>query len=940
MHTRVVKRRAGNTDTVSCESESRSRRKPRIGETNVECETGQTDKGCLKRACRATLHSSTSRITHNQDDCVFSNTRVRGKRKRLADERTVISMAITIVVRFMRKFATPLRTMRALAIATLPPSSTGASKQMSTMLGHQLYMVRALRPLTIRAMQRFIRRTGLFRAMKSDSAHLSVFASRILRCFDVCGCPMSYRPNGKCVSVEHSAQVFSDLLQSAVGLNYVFMAAQKRVLDYTWPTTVYGGGEEKLSLCTHLCKFDNALSAWRKDTSFELQDRTKNVLFNIYDTVALLRVGVRHAEMSCVPKPFLQARVCHYELEARKVEKKFLKVTSMFNGRDMLEKMKVSYHDKYTRGTSNIVCVSQTTPSTCSSGPLSRVHANTTDHTAMKDILYSLRSFDTYTSEEVHHESILEASFHIKHPHLGRDDVYIQGAVKLYTQGQLDNLRTQMRGDDMHEGVPVYRHAILAIARLRDHLAELHVHSHRDKIFSWLDDRKLKRHLGIGTLTWSYIISMLHMSVYAMRYCIGTDVARDVLYKARSRDAVKKSNSNTISNSIYSCTDAQRVLITRPRSYVRLMKKTSNVPSCGNGEDGSMFDQHGDSNHFALDRATFMLLKRRINAISDANNTHTTAELGTLFCDTLACITEELCKLDVSLANADINASRSCSLSSLVATEQASVSRWFKHPSGMQNTVAWLKQHGGGSMKQRVFRGYMSLIMGEKSLALDEIHYPEVVALDIPYIHKARGAFYGKVAQATVLVILGQRLTDAGVSNVCINSCLSLLASETAFIKFGTPEVCRCSKEMQDSLQEATRGAINTTFPRWEGSLGLNVGCVSDTKRDLIICEIARETTHYGYPTTPVASSIARKWTTAASMAVPDERGHLPPVFASPEATRAGFASRLMLPRAVLCLSRDFHFNSIALVQRVTFNIAVHGERYREISRELASLPL
>ena len=72
-------------------------------------------------------------------------------------------------------------------------------------------------------------------------------------------------------------------------------------------------------------------------------------------------------------------------------------------------------------------------------------------------------------------------------------------------------------------------------------------------------------------------------------------------------------------------------------------------------------------------------------------------------------------------------------------------------------------------------------------------------------------------------------------------------------------------------------------------------------------------------------------------MAMPDLFGQSPPTFVSPAATVEAFSSELMLPKAALCLASDFHSNTVALVQRVMFNMAVHSERYRDLSLEMMS---
>ncbi|KAJ1465977.1 hypothetical protein T484DRAFT_1757013 [Baffinella frigidus] len=676
----------------------------------------------------------------------------------------------------MRKFATPMRVMRALAAATLP---TGMSVESKT-----VGLTRVINSSsTARAMRRFLHRSTLFNTKSKQSAHVS--ALRIFRCFDVCGNTSSYKPNGKCVSVEHSANVFSDLVNAASGLYTIFTAARQSVLDGTWPSSVPNTYAVKITLCKQLYKFDTALSEWRKDTSFELQEDTRNVLFNLCDATAVLCEGVRHATGSAIPSPFLHAKIVHFQEVSRQVEAKFLKAAVMFNGIEMLDRMKATYHNKNGSINTDVVALPLSQPLHNENYNDCNIDYNineveTAEGLKMRDIVYSLSSHDTYTYEEVQHESVLDLAFQIKEPHLGRIDPYLQRVTKVYDEGCVFNMYFEIRAQPSYEAVPIYRHTILAVTRLRDHLQELDLHSHRDLVLRWLDIKRLKTSIKKGTLTWAYIISMLQISVYAMRYCVGSDVARVVLFK--NRQHVVNSRRGLSPNSTLSCNNAERVLVSKPQAYLRLIHDTSNALRSSDREN--TLDRTGDGSRFALDRDVYIHLKSRIKSISGANATHTTSELGILFCNVLVSITTELRKLDVSLANAEIQATRSCSMSMYIETEKIAMAQWFEKGLSMKNTLQWLKQHKESSMTRRIFSGYMSLIMSEASLQLDEMRYPELVVLDISYIHKARGTFYGQVALATVLVIVGQRLTEDGIPRNFINECLSLLSVHSEFIMF------------------------------------------------------------------------------------------------------------------------------------------------------------
>jgi len=232
------------------------------------------------------------------------------------------------------------------------------------------------------------------------------------------------------------------------------------------------------------------------------------------------------------------------------------------------------------------------------------------------------------------------------------------------------------------------------------------------------------------------------------------------------------------------------------------------------------------------------------------------------------------------------------------------------------------------SVSNLVYRGYVSLVMDPDSHNIDEHDYPELLVLDIEYIQKARGMFFGQVAQATTLVIIGQRLTEAGVFGASISSCLGRISISPEFLLLGKPASCRggdwvmdpllvmCSKHLQDVLS-TTETPNKKTF-----------------SIEAIVSEVVRETSHTAYPSTPIASSIAQKWLSAtlkAGVDIPLCVGAVHHAFSSPEATRDAFCSELLLPKAAVCLARDFHFYALDIVKRAGFNVAVHSERYEKL---------
>jgi hypothetical protein len=221
------------------------------------------------------------------------------------------------------------------------------------------------------------------------------------------------------------------------------------------------------------------------------------------------------------------------------------------------------------------------------------------------------------------------------------------------------------------------------------------------------------------------------------------------------------------------------------------------------------------------------------------------------------------------------------------------------------------------------------MIMAPGSQEVDEVDYPELAILDIEYIQKARGVFYGQVAQATVLVLIGQRLTQLGVSPMCIHACIGRIALDPVFIILGKAETLRDKPSVIDTLLSACSKYLGKALS------GVNGPQNHTHMLQTILREVAREITHSGYPSSPIATSIAQKWTIATLQACLETPGVVCVVhaaFSSPEATRTAFSSDLLLPKAALSISRDFHFSTLDIVKRAAFNVAVHYERYIEIA--------
>ena len=872
---------------------------------------------------------------NNKDANVYHPARKSRKKYlgRMVSARQVA--AAVVVIKFMRRYAKVGSTTRTLALATMSPSVTGASVELSQTMGHYAYMARVASGDTVRAMRRFMRCSGLFYAMVSTATatHASVLASRLLQCFDVCGCPASWSP---AKSTRNSNSV--EILASATMLSAKFSEARHAIIREEArggarcvETQAGARGETQADLSPLLSTFESAMSAWCRENSAELKHRVQLTLFNLYDVEAVLRKGYEDSLGCCVCKPYLLAEAERYRWHATLVEKKFLKACRTSGGIEMLQEIHENYRASTGVGSATLTLGAPTATATATTVK------KTKSEQEMHLILGEVRSYDSYSIESVIHEAVLSPTFYIKFAHLGRDDACINDANRLFEKGRDANLRTQLQWYGISSTSPVYRNALTSISHVRDHLEELEIHSHRELIFDWLDATKWKRSLDNGTMSWNDTLGVLYMIIFAMRFCVGSNASRAVLYSRRVAQrfqdtvATERSQDPGGVSTPSTCSNAELGLLTKSKTY-----RTA-AAYRGRRDRRKSTKYHDDSRHdnpkYALDRGTYLRLNKQVNDLVGFETSHSTAQLGGVFCDTLMCIMEQLRRLDVSLANAYIYSVRLRSMTKHISTEQTSFAMWFSGGLGTRNTLAWLLQNErerrtvSASLNPRlitrlVFDGYISLITDKDSHLLEEVDYPELVILDIPYIHKTRGIFYGQVAQATVLVIVGQRLTEAGVAAGDIHQSLQRVAGSVAFVDLGRPETCRGEQRVVDSLQDAVWDVIHDLRPYRD--------CNS------ILREVARETAHKRYPSSPIASSIARKWTEATRTVLStglDTAIH--PAFASPEDTRSAFATDLLLPTAALCIAREFHFTVLELVARTRFNVAVHAERYRELAHEM-----
>ena len=487
-----------------------------------------------------------------------------------------------------------------------------------------------------------------------------------------------------------------------------------------------------------------------------------------------------------------------------------------------------------------------------------------------------------------------------------------------------------------------------------------------------------------GVLSWSFVLRLLRTMIYAMRFSVGSDAARDILYKQRMGDReqehygiVKKTGRQGVARvfSESSCAKEEQFFISKPRAYTRLMEDVAEASRGGSqfdlgdviksndgartmsGKNNTIFDtvaSNGDASStggikHALDEKTYADLMSMVHKVENADSTKSTRELGSIFCDIMFRITSTMDNLDVLLNNTTIAATQTSTMDVNIKKEQNLVAPWFVDGLGVHNTIEWLRSqvvenqkpsyhlpgvtsenlHDARSgISRLVYSAYVSMIMASTSQEIAEVDYPELVILDIEYIQKARGVFYGQVAQATVLVLIGQRLSQVGVSSNSIHVCMGGIALDPDFILLGKAQTLRGQASVVDKL-------LSTCSTYLEQALSSESAPRNNAHvLQAILREIARETTHSGYPSSPIASSIARKWTTATLQACLETPGVVcvvHDVFSSPEATRAALCSSLLLPKAALYMAEDFHFSTLDIVKRAAFNVGVHYERYKEI---------
>ena len=446
-------------------------------------------------------------------------------------------------------------------------------------------------------------------------------------------------------------------------------------------------------------------------------------------------------------------------------------------------------------------------------------------------------------------------------------------------------------------------------------LDALHIHRERKSIRKMLAVDVLPQSVLDGTMGWTYFHDVLITIVYAMRYCVGDVGSRSVLYK-------------------------ERVLKRNIMLHKIIVEESNNIPPFATASasftvhaDASYdskwiafgYDEYRDGVEYALDFDPYNRLTIAVRALVGAEKTHTTAELGVLFADTLADINEELNKLDILLTNAWIQSVRDYPLLKFIDLEAQCYRKWFDDGMGTHNTEAMILSEQASSsapllptIQALIFNGFLSHILTPGAETLSKIAVPETFLLDIGDIREKQGRLYGLWAQAALLVVVGQRLSEASTVS-SIDACLRHIIGSEAFYLLGRPDTCRAQASSKYSVSFAVGTAL-----REVSNLVYIPG---------LIREVERETSNFGYPTTPIASAIARKWSQEMRGVVTKTSlsGAMSGIISA-----TTFCPATFLPKAASGLGESATYIMADIVQRVNINVAVHMKLYNKLYAKLA----
>jgi hypothetical protein len=809
-------------------------------------------------------------------------------------------------------------------------------------------------------MRRFVCYNGLFDPNVFAPVQSWTFSGYLLICFDICGNSHEYARGGE------SGPSFLGMVQAATLLCKSFSDHRSRVVDRQGPSPASIAVLSR-ALHTQYTEFITALGAWHRATSGDFKARSRASLFNMYDTQEGLRKGIRENEGCCVRKPYIQTALDAYAASTRTLEEQFLSNAATFDGAYLLDEIKDEY--LLMRGKA---APPLSVPTTTTAG----VSPGASGASVMHTIVNELRSTGVYTAETIHHESVLDMSFRVKWSHRRFDDPCMLTASCGLDAGYVECMRRRMHSSG-NTG-PLYRYVQLLIQHIRLHLESIGIHCKRGKILGCLSDARWQSLVETGDVEWCDVYQMLKTTTQAVQCSVGSEKARLVLYKQRVAERFTAKTAATALGSRLGggnggahepCSDVARGVTGTPRLYAPNCDSWTRRNHAAINSRGSAFnvlDKYPDSPGFCLHPREYVNLVNKVVHVFEADKTCTPCELASTTIDILVDISNILSTLDVSLANAEISVTRSHTWADNVDTERVSFDGWFARGLRTDHTLAWLQSELGRNSNNSsstsallsamdvhriVFNSYVSLITGDGGLELEEEKYPELLLLDIAYIQAARSAFYGQVIQAAVLVVVGKRLTEMHVPVYTTKCCLDRLSKDATFTALGRPETCRAAAGTVESLRVAVCDVLTRVMAEH-----VHPGSLSYAS---LLREVSAEASHAAYPSSPVASYLARKWAAAMRMGVgavstyasrePEHDGITPgdgeetgatdaidtsssqalsATFKCPEATRVAFCSGLLLPNAALCLSRELHSSVAGLVARSWFNTSVHLVKY------------
>ena len=289
-----------------------------------------------------------------------------------------------------------------------------------------------------------------------------------------------------------------------------------------------------------------------------------------------------------------------------------------------------------------------------------------------------------------------------------------------------------------------------------------------------------------------------------------------------------------------------------------------------------------------------------------------------MFTDTLAHINQKLHDLDVKLTNARINHVRNLDIFEIIKTETSFYNKLFESGMSTTNTAkmlasvsrSWASSYGTSdiSMENAVFEGFLALLLTPGAEKLSKIAYPETFLLDIIEIGVNQKILYGLWAQAALLVVVNQRLSESSVKSEDFDEILEDITYSAAFQMLLWPICDISSWQQKASIESAVTVALR------------EVTQIADVSG--ILREVERETSNFGYPTTPIASSIAMQWSQ-------EMRGVV---------LGTTFRPHIGLPKAAMKLADKSTSMMAEIVLRVKTNIDVHRPLYNKLYAELVLL--